>query len=126
VLRLLLPRLPLRWAHPLGTFSATLVVLNALGWFMLGVTPEKTVPLAFAVFGTGALIFTTRSLLFVIGIAASGWFWFAWQGGFQPGLVLFWGRSGRRLPALGDVSASASAGLQTNASHGFRATRSSD
>ncbi len=91
VLRLLLPRLPLRWAHPLGTFSSTLVVLNALGWFTLGVTPEKTVPLAFAVFGAGALIFTTRSLTLIIALAAGGWFWFAWQAGFGPGWYYFGG-----------------------------------
>jgi len=91
VLRLLLPRLPLRWAHPLGTFSSTLVVLNALGWFTLGVTPEKTVPLAFAVFGAGALIFTTRSLLLVIAIAAGGWLWFARHAGFGPNWYYFGG-----------------------------------
>src|SRR5882724_5116203 len=73
VLRLLLPRLPLRWAHPLGTFVSTLVVLNALGWFTLGITPEKTIPLAFAVFGAGCLLFTTRSLVLVIVVALSGW-----------------------------------------------------
>src|ERR1043166_1251973 len=85
VLRLLLPRLPLRWAHPLGTFTSTLVVLNALGWFTLGITPEKTVPLAFAVFGAGCLLFTTRSLVLVIAVALGGWWWFAWQSGFTAG-----------------------------------------
>src|SRR5687767_13625724 len=69
VLRLLLPRLPLRWAHPLGSFVSTLVVLNALGWFTLGVTPEKTVPVAFAVFSAGCLLFTIRSLIMVVIIA---------------------------------------------------------
>jgi PAS domain S-box-containing protein len=91
VLRLLLPRLPLRWAHPLGTFVATLVVLNALGWFLLGITPEKTVPLAFAIFGAGCLLFTTRSLILVIAIAAAGWFWFAYQAGFSAGWRYFGG-----------------------------------
>lgn len=84
VMRLLLPRLPLRWAHPLGTFTSTIVVLNALGWFMLGIVPEKTVPVAFAIFGAGALIFTTRALVMVVGIAIGGWLWFAWQAGFSP------------------------------------------
>ena len=91
VLRLLLPRLPLRWAHPLGTFVSTLVVLNALGWFTLGVTPEKTVPVAFAVFGAGCLLFTTRSLVLVILVALIGWFWFARQAGFTDGWWYFGG-----------------------------------
>ncbi len=95
VLRLLLPRLPLRWAHPLGTFVATLVVLNALGWFTLGVTPEKTVPLAFAIFGAGCLLFTTQSLMLVMTIATTGWFWFAYQAGFTAG----WGYFGGVLAA---------------------------
>ena len=91
VLRLLLPRLPLRWAHPLGTLVSTLVVVNTLGWFTLGVTPEKTVPLAFAIFGAGCLLFTTRSLVFVIVIAIGGWFWFARQSGFTAGWTYFGG-----------------------------------
>jgi PAS domain S-box-containing protein len=91
VLRLLLPRLPLRWAHPLGTFVSTLVVLNALGWFTLGVTPEKTVPLAFAIFGAGCLLFTTSSLVLVISIAFGGWFWFAHEAGFTAGWPYFGG-----------------------------------
>ena len=91
VLRLLLPRLPLRWAHPLGTFVATLVVLNALGWFTLGVTPEKTVPLAFAIFGAGCLLFTTRSLIIVIVVAVAGWVWFAYQANFTAGWRYFGG-----------------------------------
>lgn len=91
VLRLLLPRLPLRWAHPLGTFVSTLVVLNALGWFTLGVTPEKTVPVAFAVFGAGCLLFTTRSLVLVILVAVSGWLWFARTAGFTDGWFYFGG-----------------------------------
>ena len=89
VLRLLLPRLPLRWAHPLGTFVSTLVVLNALGWFTLGVTPEKTVPLAFAIFGAAALLFTTQSLVSVIIIACGGWVWFAWHAQFAGGWHYF-------------------------------------
>ena len=91
VLRLLLPRLPLRWAHPLGTLVSTLVVLNALGWFTLGLTPEKTVPLAFAVFGAGCLLFTARSLVLVIVIAAGGWLWFAREAGFTTGWTYFGG-----------------------------------
>ncbi|HWN96310.1 MAG TPA: PAS domain S-box protein, partial [Methylomirabilota bacterium] len=91
VLRLLLPRLPLRWAHPLGTLVSTLVVLNALGWFTLGITPEKTVPLAFAIFGAGCLLFTTRSLVLIILIACAGWFWFARQAGFTTGWPYFGG-----------------------------------
>ncbi len=91
VLRLLLPRLPLRWAHPLGTFVSALVVLNALGWFTFGITPEKTVPLAFAVFGAGCLLFTTRSLFLIIIIACSGWFWFARQAHFTMGWSYFGG-----------------------------------
>jgi len=77
VLRLLLPRLPMRWAHPLGTFVSALVVVNALAWFTQGASPEKTVPLAFAVFAAGCLLFTTRSLVLVIAIAVIGWLWFA-------------------------------------------------
>ncbi|HTD67034.1 MAG TPA: PAS domain S-box protein, partial [Candidatus Limnocylindria bacterium] len=91
VLRLLLPRLPLQWAHPLGTFVSTLVVLNALGWFTLGITPEKTVPLAFTVFGAGCFLFTTRSLVIVIIIALGGWGWFARQSGFSTGWPYFGG-----------------------------------
>jgi PAS domain S-box-containing protein len=91
VLRLLLPRLPMRWAHPLGQLVCTLVVLNALGWFTLGVTPEKTVPLAFAVFGAGCLLFTTRALLTVIAVALGGWFWFAREAGFTEGWFYFGG-----------------------------------
>ncbi len=91
VLRLLLPRLPLRWAHPLATLVSTLVVLNALGWFTLGLAAEKTVPLAFAVFGAGCLLFTTRSLVLVILIALGGWLWFARQAGFATGWPYFGG-----------------------------------
>ncbi len=91
VVRLLLPRLPLRWSHPMGTLTATLVVLNALGWFTLGVTPEKTVPLAFAIFAAGSLIFTTSSLALIIGIALTGWLWFAWLAGFSTGWYYFGG-----------------------------------
>ena len=91
VLRLLLPHLPLRWSHPLGTFVATLVVLNALGWFTLGVTPEKTVPLAFAVFGAGCLLFTTEALITVMVIACGGWLWFAWHARFTTGWYYFGG-----------------------------------
>ena len=89
VLRLLLPRLPLRWSNPLGTLVAALLVLNALGWFTLGLTPEKTVPVAFAVFGAGCLLFTTRSLVLVMIIALGGWFWFARGAGFTPGWQYF-------------------------------------
>jgi PAS domain S-box-containing protein len=91
VLRLLLPRLPLRWAFPLGEFVCVIVVLNALGWFTLGITPEKTASLAFAVFGAGFLLFTTRSLLIVIMVALGGWFWFARQAGFTAGWPYFGG-----------------------------------
>ena len=91
VLRLLLPRLPIRWAHPLSAFVSTLVVLNALGWFTLANVPEKTVPLAFAIFGTGCLLFTARSLFFVILVAMGGWSWFAWQARFGPGWIYFGG-----------------------------------
>ena len=91
VLRLLLPRLPLRWAFPLGEFTCALLVLNALGWFTLGIAPEKTVPLSFTVLGAGFLLFTTRSLVTVIVIAAGGWFWFARQAGFTEGWFYFGG-----------------------------------
>jgi PAS domain S-box-containing protein len=91
VLRLLLPRLPLRWAHPLGTFVSVLVVLNALAWFTQGSSPEKTVPVAFAVFGAGCLLFTTSSLVLVIAIAAGGWLWFAFQQPFTTEWFYFGG-----------------------------------
>ena len=91
LLRLLLPRLPLRWAHPLGTFTAVLVVLNTLGWFTLGLTPEKTVPLAFAIFGAAGLLFTTRSLVMVVVLAVGGWLWFAREAGFTVGWYYFGG-----------------------------------
>jgi PAS domain S-box-containing protein len=91
VLRLLLPRLPLRWAHPLGTFVSTLVVLNALAWITPAVAPERSVPLAFAVFSAGCLLFTTRSLVLVVVIALGGWFWFAVQSGFGQGWSYFGG-----------------------------------
>jgi PAS domain S-box-containing protein len=91
VLRLLLPRLPLRWALPLGEFVGVIVVLNALGWFTLGVTPEKTAPLALVVLGAGFLLFTTRSLILVMAVALGGWFWFARQAGFTAGWPFFGG-----------------------------------
>ena len=91
ILRLLLPRLPLRWAHPLGTFVSTLIVLNALAWFGPAATPEKTVPLAFAVFSAGCLLFTTRSLLFVVIVAIGGWFSVAAQARFTDGWMYFGG-----------------------------------
>ena len=91
VLRLLLPRLPLRWAFPLGEFTCAILVLNALGWFTLGISPEKTVPLSFTVLGAGFLLFTTRSLVTVIVIAVGGWFWFARQAGFTSGWLYFGG-----------------------------------
>lgn len=100
VLRLLLPRLPLRWSFPLGEFTCAILVLNALGWFTLGITPEKTVPLAFTVLGAGFLLFTTRSLVTVIIIAAGGWLWFARQAGFTAGWYYF----GGVLAAAGVVS----------------------
>jgi PAS domain S-box-containing protein len=89
VLRLLLPRLPLRWSNPLGALVAALLVLNALGWFTLGLTPEKTVPVAFAVFGAGCLLFTTRSLVLVMILAVGGWSWFARTAGFTSGWPYF-------------------------------------
>ncbi len=91
IMRLLLPRLPLRWAFPLGEFTCAVLVLNALGWFTLGISPEKTVPLAFTVLGAGFLLFTTRSLVTVIVIAVGGWFWFARQAGFTSGWLYFGG-----------------------------------
>ncbi len=94
VMRLLLPRLPLRWAFPLAEFTCAILVLNALGWFTLGITPEKTVPLAFTLLGAGFLLFTTRSLFTVILIAAGGWFWFARQAGFTAGWLYFGGMLG--------------------------------
>lgn len=94
ILRLLLPRLPLRWAHPLGTFVSTLVVVNALGWFTIENTPERTVPVAFAVFGAGCLLFTTRSLVLVIIVAVGGWFCFARQANFTLGWFNFGGALG--------------------------------
>jgi PAS domain S-box-containing protein len=91
VLRLLLPRLPLRWAFPLGKFTCAILVLNALGWFTLGITPEKTVPLAFTVIGAGFLLFTTRSLVLVLIIAVVGWLLIARQAGFTAGWIYFGG-----------------------------------
>lgn len=89
VLRLLLPRLPMRWSHPLGTFVSVLVVVNALAWFSLGLSPEKTVPVAFSVFAAGFLLFTTRSLVVVIAVALAGWFCFAWQAWFGGDWMYF-------------------------------------
>lgn len=94
VLRLLLPRLPLRWAHPLGSFVSVLVVVNALGWFTIQNVPERTVPVAFAVFGAGCLLFTTRSLVLVIVVAIGGWFVFARQAQFSIGWFNFGGALG--------------------------------
>jgi PAS domain S-box-containing protein len=91
ILRALLPRLPLRWAHPLGTFVCTLAVVNALGWFTVENTPEKTVPVAFAVFCAGCLLFTTRSLVLVIAVAVIGWACFAQQAHFTLGWFYFGG-----------------------------------
>ena len=91
VMRLLLPRLPLRWAFPLGEFTCVILVLNALGWFTLGISPEKTVPLSFTVLGAGFLLFTTRSLVTVIVVAVGGWFWVARQAGFTGGWIYFGG-----------------------------------
>jgi PAS domain S-box-containing protein len=91
VLRLLLPRSPLRWSHPLGTFVSTLMVVNALAWFTQGIAPEKTVPLAFAVFVAGCLLFTTHSLAIVIVIAIGGWSWFAYQTRFSSDWLYFGG-----------------------------------
>ncbi len=91
VMRLLLPRLPLRWAFPLGEFTCAVLVLNALGWFTLGISPEKTVPLAFTVLGAGFLLFTTRSLVTVIAIAVAGWIWVAREAGFTSGWLYFGG-----------------------------------
>jgi PAS domain S-box-containing protein len=89
--RLLLPRLPLRWAHPLGTFVSTLVVLNALAWFTPVAAPEKTVPLTFAMFSAGCLLFTTRSLLLVVLLGGGGWCWFAFNTHFAEGWAYFGG-----------------------------------
>ena len=94
ILRLLLPRLPLRWAHPLGTFVSVLVVVNALGWFTIQNVPERTVPVAFAVFGAGCLLFTTRSLILVIIVAVGGWLCFARQAQFSIGWFNFGGALG--------------------------------
>ncbi len=91
VMRLLLPRLPLRWAFPLGEFTCVLLALNALGWFTLGITPEKTAPLAFIVLAAGFLLFTPRGLCVVILIAGGGWYWVARQAGFTSGWLYFGG-----------------------------------
>ncbi len=73
VLRLLLPRLPLRWAEPLGTLAATLLIINAFGVFTLGLTPDKSVILVLAVVTSGALVFSTRKLFIVLAVALGGW-----------------------------------------------------
>jgi PAS domain S-box-containing protein len=91
VLRLLLPRLPQRWSFPLGKFTCAILVLNGLGWFTLGITPEKTVPLAFIVIGAGFLLFTMRSLVVIIIIAVSGWLFIAREAGFTSGWFYFGG-----------------------------------
>jgi PAS domain S-box-containing protein len=85
VLRLLLPRLPLRWAEPLGTLAATLLIINAFGVFMPGVAPDKTVILVLAVVTSGALLFSTRTLGIVLAVALGGWTGIAWHfGGSEP------------------------------------------
>ncbi len=88
-LRLLLPRLPLRWAHPLGALVAVLTAVNGLGAFTLGNTPEKTVILMLVLAGAGFLLFSTRWLRLVLVLTLGGWSWFAWRADFGPGWTFF-------------------------------------
>ncbi|MBI5388081.1 MAG: GAF domain-containing protein [Verrucomicrobia bacterium] len=95
VLRLLLPRLPLRWADPLGALVATLVVLNCLAWFSTGNAPEKTLPLALALICAGYFLFSLTWLAVVVAVGLSGWFFLAWGAGFSPAWHSFaWGLAG--------------------------------
>jgi len=94
VLRILLPRLPLRWGQPLAALTATLVVINALGIFSLGTTPENTIGVMFAVVGASLLLFCTRTILVVLALAIGGWIGVARKAGFdatwaQFGAALF-------------------------------------
>ena len=91
VLRLLLPRLPLRWSDPLGALTATLALLNCLCWFTTDVTPEKTVPLALVLVGSGFFVFSPAWLWLVIAIGVSGWAFFGWQADFATNWDYFGG-----------------------------------
>lgn len=82
LLRVLLPKLPSRWSHPLSALIATLVVLNALGLFALRMNPPMTVMLIFAVLGASFLFFCTRTLLLVFAVAIGGWVGIARADGF--------------------------------------------
>ena len=88
-LRLLLPRLPLRWTHPLGALVVVLTAVNGLGAFTLGNTPEKTAVLMLVVAGAGFLLFSTRWLWLALTITLGGWSWFAWRADFGPGWTFF-------------------------------------
>lgn len=87
--RLLIPRLPLRWAHPLGAFVSVLAAINGLGTFTVGNTPEKTVLLMLVVTGAGFLLFSKRQLAAVLAFTFVGWGWFAREAGFGPGWPYF-------------------------------------
>ncbi len=94
VLRLLLPRLPLRWAEPLGALTAMLLAMNALCTFALGVSPGKTTVLILAVIGSSALLFSQRTLLLVFVVVGGGWLGTASQAGWTSewayhGVALF-------------------------------------
>jgi PAS domain S-box-containing protein len=88
-LRLLLPRLPLRWADPLGALVSTLVVINSLCWMVAGGTPDRTAFLALALVCTGFFLFSAAWLGLVAFVAAGGWVLMMWLAGFPPGWLSF-------------------------------------
>jgi len=93
VLRLLLPKVPLRWSHPIGAFTAVLMVLNGLGMFALGLDPQRTTAVMLAVLGASLLFFCTRTLFLVFAVAVGGWAGIA----YQAGLTVGWWQAGAML-----------------------------
>ena len=89
VLRLLLPRLPLRWADPLGALVSSLVVANCLCWFAVSNAPERAVPLALVMVCTGFFLFSTAWLTLVAAGAGGCWLLAAWLAGFPPQIYFF-------------------------------------
>lgn len=93
VLRVLLPRISLRWAHPIGAFVAVLMVMNGLGMFALGLDPQRTTAVMFAVLCASLLFFCIRTLFLVFAVAVGGWIGVA----NVAGLTVSWYQAGALL-----------------------------
>lgn len=73
VVRLLFPRLPLRWADPLAALVAVLVVINCLASIAATNALDKTTLAALVLACSGFFLFSSRWLVLVAFISLGAW-----------------------------------------------------